>query len=36
LHQGIAQLGEVAKLPIHRRGNMNAFELSPTQILRQS
>src|SRR6266540_282278 len=35
-HNGVAQLGEVTKLAIDRSGNMNAFKLSPTQILRQS
>src|SRR5713226_5654591 len=33
--KGVAQLGEVTKLAIDGRGNMNAFELSLTQILRQ-
>src|SRR5262249_3199393 len=35
-HHRVAQLGEVAQLAIDLRGNMNAFELSPAQALRQS
>src|SRR4030095_14880735 len=34
-HQHITQLSEMAKLAIHGRGNMNAFQLSPTKTLRQ-
>src|SRR5262244_1067021 len=34
-HQRVAQLGQMAQLAIHGRGNMNALELSPSQILRQ-
>src|SRR5688572_6370347 len=32
----VAQLRQVTKLAIYRRGNMNAFELSPAQTLGQS
>src|SRR6266542_1142202 len=35
-HNGVAQLGEVTKLAIKRGRNMDPFELSATQILRQS
>src|SRR4029453_8825872 len=35
-HNGVAQLGEVTKLAIKRARNMDPFELSATQILRQS
>src|SRR6266850_4549558 len=35
-HKGIAQLSQVTQLPVQRRGNVDAFELSPTQVLRQS
>jgi hypothetical protein len=36
VHHRIAQLGEVAKLAIDGRGNMNAFDLSAAQALGQS
>ena len=32
--QGVAQLSQVAQLPVQGRGNMDALELPPTQILR--
>ena len=32
--QGVAQLGQVAQLPVQGRGNMDALELPATQILR--
>src|SRR5918993_1497309 len=35
-HHRVAQLGEVAKLAIDRRGDMNAFDLSTAQTLGQS
>src|SRR5438094_2651667 len=35
-YKGVAQLGEVTKLPIKRARNMDPFELSSTQILGQS
>src|SRR6266566_4294506 len=34
--QGVAQLSQVAQLPVQGRGNMDALELAPTQILCQS
>src|SRR5258705_2079952 len=34
--QGVTQLSQVAQLAVQSRGNMNALELAPTQILCQS
>src|SRR6266550_2170038 len=35
-HKRIAQLSQVTQLPVQSGGNMDAPELSPTQVLRQS